>query len=97
MGLLYRSSDLECAILPEHERVDDGRHTQSVFNERKVLRARFLDHRRLKCCSGVLRHRMEKIDPSRLEVLEGFIIACLNLDRVIDNHSLLDDDPKFPR
>ena len=35
---------------------------------------------------------MEKID-HRLEVLEGFIIAFLNLDRVIDIIRY-DDDPK---
>ena len=37
-------------------------------------------------------HRMEKID-HRLEVLEGFIVAFLNLDRVIDIIRY-DDDPK---
>jgi topoisomerase-4 subunit A len=55
-----------------------------------VLRA-FLDHRR----DVLLRrseHRIEKID-HRLEVLEGFIIAFLNLDRVIDIIRY-DDDPK---
>jgi topoisomerase IV subunit A len=55
-----------------------------------VLRA-FLDHRR-----EVLRrrslHRIEKID-TRLEVLEGLLIAYLNLDRVIDIIRY-DDDPK---
>ena len=55
-----------------------------------MLRA-FLDHRR-----EVLRrrsqHRMEKID-ARLEVLEGLLIAFLNLDRVIDIIRY-DDDPK---
>jgi topoisomerase-4 subunit A len=58
----------------------DGR-TPKVCSLKEVLRA-FLDHRR-----DVLirrsRHRMAKID-HRLEVLEGFIIAFLNLDRVID-------------
>ncbi|MEE4189308.1 MAG: DNA gyrase subunit A, partial [Roseobacter sp.] len=38
------------------------------------------------------RHRLEKID-HRLEVLEGFITAFLNLDRVIDIIRY-DDDPK---
>ncbi len=38
------------------------------------------------------RHRLGKID-HRLEVLEGFIIAFLNLDRVIDIIRY-DDDPK---
>ncbi len=55
-----------------------------------MLRA-FLDHRR-----DVLQrrstHRIEKID-ARLEVLEGFILTFLNLDRVIDIIRY-DDDPK---
>ena len=57
---------------------------------KEVLRA-FLDHRR----EVLIRrstHRMEKID-HRLEVLEGFIVAFLNLDRVIDIIRY-DDDPK---
>jgi topoisomerase-4 subunit A len=55
-----------------------------------VLRA-FLDHRR----DVLVRrstHRVEKID-HRLEVLEGYVIAFLNLDRVIDIIRY-DDDPK---
>jgi topoisomerase-4 subunit A len=67
----------------------DGR-TPKVCSLKEVLRA-FLDHRR-----DVLirrsQHRMEKID-HRLEVLEGFIVAFLNLDRVIDIIRY-DDDPK---
>jgi topoisomerase-4 subunit A len=55
-----------------------------------VLRA-FLDHRR-EVLQRRSQHRLEKID-HRLEVLEGFIIAFLNLDRVIDIIRY-DDDPK---
>ena len=55
-----------------------------------MLRA-FLDFRR-----DVLirrsKHRMAKID-NRLEVLEGLIVAFVNLDRVIDIIRY-DDDPK---
>jgi topoisomerase-4 subunit A len=58
----------------------DGR-TPQVSTLRQVLRA-FLDHRR-----DVLRrrsrHRLEKID-ARLEVLDGLLVAYLNLDRVIE-------------
>jgi len=53
----------------------------SLKKNKEVLRA-FLDHRQ----DVLVRrstHRLEKID-HRLEVLEGFIIAFLNLDRVID-------------
>jgi topoisomerase-4 subunit A len=67
----------------------DGR-VPRVCSLKEVLRA-FLDHRR-----DVLRrrsrHRLEKID-ARLEILEGFIIAFLNLDRVIDIIRY-DADPK---
>jgi topoisomerase-4 subunit A len=77
------------AFQPEHERAD-RRQGAAVCSLKEVLRA-FLDHRR-----DVLRrrseHRIEKID-HRLEVLEGFIIAFLNLDRVIDIIRY-DDDPK---
>ena len=57
---------------------------------KEVLRA-FLDHRQ-EVLLRRSRHRMAKID-HRLEVLEGFIIAFLNLDRVIDIIRY-DDDPK---
>ncbi len=56
----------------------------------EVLRA-FLDHRR-DVLQRRSQHRMDKID-HRLEVLEGFIIAFLNLDRVIDIIRY-DADPK---
>ena len=57
---------------------------------KEVLRA-FLDHRR-EVLVRRSTHRMEKID-HRLEVLEGFIVAFLNLDRVIDIIRY-DEDPK---
>ncbi len=80
MGLLFRNSDLETRFGLNMNVLIDGR-TPKVCSLREVLRA-FLDHRR-----DVLRrrseHRLGKID-HRLEVLEGFIVAYLNLDRVID-------------
>jgi topoisomerase-4 subunit A len=80
MGTLFRNSDLETRFSLNMNVLIDGR-TPKVCSLKEVLRA-FLDHRR-----DVLirrsRHRMAKID-HRLEVLEGFIIAFLNLDRVID-------------
>jgi topoisomerase-4 subunit A len=89
MGTLFRQSDLETRFSLNMNVLIDGR-TPKVCSLKEVLRA-FLDHRR-----DVLlrrsRHRMEKID-HRLEVLEGFIIAFLNLDRVIDIIRY-DDDPK---
>ena len=80
MAQLFRNSDLETRFAMNMNVLIDGR-TPRVCSLKEVLRA-FLDHRR-----DVLQrrsaHRMEKID-HRLEVLEGFIIAFLNLDRVID-------------
>ncbi|MEJ6399315.1 DNA topoisomerase IV subunit A [Yoonia sp. 208BN28-4] len=89
MGMLFRNSDLETRFSLNMNVLIDGL-TPKVCSLKEVLRA-FLDHRR-----DVLvrrsQHRMDKID-HRLEVLEGFIIAFLNLDRVIDIIRY-DDDPK---
>ena len=67
----------------------DGRAPQ-VCSLKEVLRA-FLDHRR-EVLVRRSRYRLAKID-ARLEVLDGFIIAFLNLDRVIEIIRY-DDEPK---
>ncbi|MBU2999444.1 DNA topoisomerase IV subunit A [Roseovarius nubinhibens] len=89
MGMLYRSTDLEVRFSLNMNVLIDG-VTPKVCSMKEVLRA-FLDFRR-----EVLQrrsvHRMEKID-HRLEVLEGLIVAFLNLDRVIDIIRY-DEDPK---
>ncbi|MEM8824317.1 MAG: DNA topoisomerase IV subunit A [Pseudomonadota bacterium] len=89
MSTLYRMSELETRFSLNMNVLIDG-VTPKVCSLREVLQA-FLDHRR-----DVLirrsRHRMAKID-HRLEVLEGFIVAYLNLDRVIDIIRY-DDAPK---
>ncbi len=89
MGTLFRQSDLENRFSLNMNVLIDGR-TPKVCSLKEVLRA-FLDHRQ-----DVLlrrsRHRMAQID-HRLEVLEGFLIAFLNLDRVIDIIRY-DDHPK---
>jgi len=89
MNMLFRNCDLETRFSMNMNVLIDGR-TPKVCSLKEVLRA-FLDHRQV-----VLRrraqHRIDKID-HRLEVLEGFIIAFLNLDRVIDIIRY-DDDPK---
>ena len=89
MGSLFRNSDLEVRFSLNMNVLIDGK-VPRVCSLKEVLRA-FLDHRR-----EVLRrrslHRIEKID-TRLEVLEGLLIAFLNLDRVIDIIRY-DDDPK---
>jgi topoisomerase-4 subunit A len=89
MGMLYRNSDLEVRFSLNMNVLIDGL-TPKVCSMKEVLRA-FLDHRR-----DVLvrrsRYRLGKID-HRLEVLEGFIIAFLNLDRLIEIIRY-DDNPK---
>ncbi|MBL4918411.1 DNA topoisomerase IV subunit A [Szabonella alba] len=89
MGMLFRNSDLEVRFSLNMNVLIDGR-TPKVCSLKEVLRA-FLDHRR----DVLLRrsqHRMDRID-HRLEILEGFITAFLNLDRVIDIIRY-DADPK---
>ena len=80
MGMMFRNSDLEVRFNMNMNVLIDGL-TPKVCSLKEVLRA-FLDHRR----DVLLRRskfRLEKID-HRLEVLEGYIIAFLNLDRVIE-------------
>jgi topoisomerase-4 subunit A len=89
MGALFRNSDLESRFSLNMNVLIDGR-VPKVCSLKEVLRA-FLDHRRDVLCRRS-QHRIDKID-ARLEVLEGFIITFLNLDRVIDIIRY-DDDPK---
>jgi len=89
METLFRMSDLETRFNLNLNTLIDGR-TPKVCSMKEVLRA-FIDHKR----DVLLRrsqHRMEKID-RRLEVLEGYIIAFLNLDRVIEIIRY-EDEPK---
>ncbi len=89
METLYRQTDLEVRFSLNMNVLIDGL-TPKVSTLKEVLRA-FIDHRR-----DVLvrrsRFRMGKID-ARLEVLEGYIIAFLNLDRVIEIIRY-EDDPR---
>ncbi len=89
MGMLFRNSDLETRFSLNMNVLIDG-VTPKVCSLKEVLRA-FLDHRR-DVLTRRSQYRLEKID-HRLEVLEGFIIAFLHLDRVIDIIRY-DDDPK---
>ncbi|MGX9357484.1 DNA topoisomerase IV subunit A [Roseobacteraceae bacterium S113] len=89
MGMLYRNSDLEVRFSLNMNVLIDG-VTPKVCSMKEVLRA-FLDFRR-EVLQRRSEHRMEKID-HRLEVLEGLIVAFLNLDRVIDIIRY-DDEPK---
>ncbi|MDP5218132.1 DNA topoisomerase IV subunit A [Ruegeria sp. 2205SS24-7] len=89
MNMLYRNSDLEVRFSLNMNVLIDG-VTPKVCSMKEVLRA-FLDHRQ-EVLLRRSRYRLGKID-HRLEVLEGFIVAFLNLDRVIDIIRY-DDDPK---
>jgi topoisomerase-4 subunit A len=80
MGTLFKNSDLEIRFSLNMNVLIDGR-VPKVCSLREVLRA-FLDHRR-EVLHRRSQHRLEKID-ARLEILEGLLIAYLNLDRVID-------------
>ena len=89
MSVLFRNSDLETRFPMNMNVLTDGK--QPRVSSLKTLLQIFLDHRR----DGLLRrseHRLGKID-ARLEVLEGYIIAFLNLDRVIEIIRY-EDDPK---
>ncbi len=79
MEMLFRASDLETRFAMNLNVLIDGR-TPQVCSLKEVLRA-FLDHRRDVLLRRA-RFRLGRID-ARLEVLEGLLIAYLNLDRVI--------------
>ncbi|MEM1300174.1 MAG: DNA topoisomerase (ATP-hydrolyzing), partial [Pseudomonadota bacterium] len=80
METLFKHSDLEVRIPLNMNVLIDGR-TPKVCGLREVLWA-FLNHRRAVLLRRAA-HRLDKI-AHRLEVLEGYIIAFLNLDRVIE-------------
>ncbi len=89
MGMMFRSSDLEVRFSLNMNVLIDG-VTPKVCSLKEVLRA-FLDHRR-EVLQRRSQFRVDKID-HRLEVLDGLIIAFLNLDRVIDIIRY-DEEPK---
>ncbi|MFQ5773307.1 MAG: DNA topoisomerase IV subunit A [Kiloniellaceae bacterium] len=79
MESLFRQTDLEVRI-GLNLNVLDADHTPRVMNLREVLRA-FLDHRH-EVLLRRTRFRLDKI-ARRLEVLDGYLIAYLNIDEVI--------------
>ncbi len=89
METLFRLSDLEVRFSLNMNVLIDGL-TPVVSSLKSILQA-FLDHRR-DVLNRRSRHRLGKID-HRLEVLEGYIVAFLNLDRVIEIIRY-DDHPK---
>lgn len=79
MEQLYKQTDLESRF-SLNMNVLDADNTPRVMNLREVLAA-FLDHRHVVLLRRT-NFRLGKIE-SRLEVLEGYLVAYLNLDEVI--------------
>ncbi|WP_310542896.1 DNA topoisomerase IV subunit A [Phenylobacterium sp.] len=79
MESLFKLSDLETRF-SVNMNVLDARGTPGVMSLKQVLRA-FLDHRRQVLVRRA-RHRLAKIE-ARLHILDGLMIAYLNLDEVI--------------
>jgi topoisomerase-4 subunit A len=79
MEQLFRLTDLEIRF-PLNLNVLDRDNTPRVMDLREALQA-FLDHRR----EVLLRRSQFRLDAieRRLEILEGYLIAYLNLDRLI--------------
>lgn len=89
METMFRNTDLEVRI-PLNMNVLDGGRVPRVMPLRDVLRA-FLDHRR-DVLLRMSNHRLGKII-NRLEVLEGYLIVYLNIDKVI-KIIRTEDEPK---
>ncbi|HEX6978324.1 MAG TPA: DNA topoisomerase IV subunit A [Alphaproteobacteria bacterium] len=89
MESLFRQTDLEIRF-PLNMNVLDANNVPRVMNLREVLQA-FLDHRH-EVLIRRSRFRLGNIE-RRLEILDGYLIAYLNIDaviRIIRN----EDDPK---
>ncbi len=89
MESVFRLTDLDIRV-SLNMNVLDGDNVPRVMNLREVLQA-FLDHRR-EVLLRRTRHRLEAI-ARRLEVVDGHLVAYLNLDEVIAIVRT-DDDPK---
>ena len=89
MESLFRASELEVRI-PLNLNVLDAERRPRVMSLSQALRA-FLDHRR-EVLARRSRHRMDRI-ARRLDILEGQLVAFLNIDEVI-RIIREEDDPK---
>jgi len=78
MESLFKATDLETRFSLNMNVLNDG--VPQVMGLRGVLRA-YLDHRR-EVVQRRARHRLDKIE-KRLHVLDGYLIAYLNIDEVI--------------
>ncbi|HMA48636.1 MAG TPA: DNA topoisomerase IV subunit A, partial [Magnetospirillaceae bacterium] len=79
MEQMFRQTDFEIRI-PLNMNLLDAQSVPRVMNIKEVLQA-FLDHRH-EVLQRRSRYRQGKIE-ARLEVLDGYLIAYLNLDEVI--------------
>ncbi len=79
MEQMFRLTDLESRV-PLNMNVLDSGTVPRVMNLREVLGA-YLEHRD-EVLVRRIRHRLGKIE-RRLEILEGYLVAYLNLDEVI--------------
>lgn len=89
MNALFRMTDLETRFSLNMNVLDADR-TPRVMGLGEVLR-QWLRHQ-IDVLLRKSRHRLEKID-SRLELVDGYIIAYLNLDRIIEIIRT-EDEPK---
>lgn len=89
MDSLFRLTDLETRF-PLNLNVLDASHTPRVMGLHQVL-TEWLRHQ-VEVLRRRSQHRLDKI-ADRLELLEGYIIAYLNLDRVIEIIRT-EDEPK---
>src|SRR3546814_748453 len=89
MDSLFRLSDLENRV-SLNLNVLDAHHTPRVMGLKEVL-TEWLKHQ-IEVLVRRSQHRLDKID-ARMELLEGYIIAFLNLDRVIEIIRT-EDEPK---
>ena len=89
MDSLFRLTDLESRV-SLNLNVLDAQRTPRVMGLREVL-SDWLKHQ-IEVLVRRSQHRLEKID-ARMELLDGYIIAFLNLDRVIEIIRT-EDEPK---
>ncbi|MQT14590.1 DNA topoisomerase IV subunit A [Segnochrobactrum spirostomi] len=89
MESLFRLSDLEVRV-PLNMNVLVGGQVPAVIGLKEAIQ-HWLDHRKV-VIVRLARHRLEKVS-HRLEVLDGFLIVYLDLDRVI-RIIREEDDPK---
>lgn len=89
MEALYRHCELESRFSMNLNVLENGR-VPRVMDLKEILRA-FLDHRQ-EVLVRRSHHRLEKVK-HRLEVLDGYLIAYLNLDEVI-RIIRFEDEPK---